>query len=327
MRLATRDTGTPDGELLVVSSDASRALPARNWPNLLAAITDWDAAEGELRVVAARIADGAGEPLDRSQLRAPLPRTWQWLDGSAFQVHADLMQVAFGTAPIEHDKPLMYQGMSDRFYGPTEPVPFRSEADSIDFEGEFGVVVDAVPIGTSAREAVRHIKLVVQLNDWSLRALAVPEMKTGFGWIQAKPACSMAPFAVTPASLGDAWCDGRVCLDLVVEWNGVPFGRANGREMAFGFQELVAHAAATRDLVAGTVIGSGTVANADYAAVGSSCISERRAIEIIADGQPATSFMRFGDRCRMEARTADAQAFFGAIEQTVVQARTPAGTR
>ena len=236
------------------------------------------------------------------------------------------MQVAFGTERIEHDKPLMYQGMSDRFYGPTEPVPFAEEAHGIDFEGEFGVIVDAVPMGTSAAEAMRHIKLLVQINDWSLRALAVPEMKTGFGWIQAKPACSMAPFAVTPDSLGEAWRDGRVCLDLLVEWNGQRFGRANGREMAYGFHELVAHAAATRDLVAGTIIGSGTIANANYAEVGSSCISERRAIEIIADGKPTTPFMRFGETCRMQALTHDDQAPFGTIEQRVVRHSTASRT-
>jgi fumarylacetoacetate (FAA) hydrolase len=311
----------PDGELVVVSDDGTRCVPARaRWPSLLAAIAAWDEAEGGLRA----LADCAGEPLDPATLRAPLPRSWQWLDGSAFQTHADLMQVAFGTAKIEHDKPLMYQGMSDRFLGPNEPVPFPDEAHGIDFEGEFGVIVDHVPMGTSAADGMDHIKLLVQINDWSLRALAVPEMKTGFGWIQAKPACSMAPFAVTPDELGSGWQDGRVCLDLVVEWNGKPFGRANGREMAFGFHELVAHAAATRDLVAGTIIGSGTVANAHYAEAGSSCISERRAIEIIADGKPATPFMRFGDTCRMQALTADDRAIFGAIEQEVadIRART-----
>ena len=320
MRLATRGNGTPDGELLVVSFDETRAQPVPGWPNLLAAITDWSAAEPDLRAAAERVEQGAGEPLDPSALRAPLPRTWQWLDGSAFQAHADLMQVAFGTERIEHDKPLMYQGMSDRFHGPTDPVPFPDEDHGIDFEGEFGVIVDAVPMGTSAADAMRHIKLLVQVNDWSLRALAVPEMKTGFGWIQAKPACSMAPFAVTPDELGDGWRDGRVCLDLVVEWNGRPFGRANGREMACGFHDLVAHAAATRDLVAGTIVGSGTVANADHAEVGSSCISERRAIEIIADGKPTSRFMRFGDRCRMQGTAADGRAVFGTIEQEVVAA-------
>lgn len=318
MRLATRANGTPDGELVIVSEDGTRCVPAgERWPNLLTAIAAWDEAERELH----GLVDGAGEPLDPATLRAPLPRSWQWLDGSAFQTHADLMQVAFGTERIEHDKPLMYQGLSDRFLGPNEPVPFLDEAHGIDFEGEFGVVVDRVPMGISAADAMEHIKLLVQINDWSLRALAVPEMKTGFGWIQAKPACSMAPFAVAPDELGSGWQDGRVCLDLVIAWNGWPFGRANGREMAFGFHELVAHAAATRDLVAGTIIGSGTVANANYAEVGSSCISERRAIEIIADGKPATPFMGFGDTCRMEALTADGRAIFGAIEQEVADAR------
>jgi fumarylacetoacetate (FAA) hydrolase len=231
------------------------------------------------------------------------------------------MQVAFGHDPLPFDKPLMYQGVSDPFLGPVEDVRLPDEAHGIDFEGEFGVIVDFVPMGTSAAAAMAHVKLVVQINDWSLRALAVPEMKTGFGWVQAKPACSMAPFAVTPDDLGGAWCDGRVCLDLLIDWNGERFGAANGREMAFGFHELIAHAAATRDLVAGTVVGSGTVANADYAHVGSSCISERRAIEIIAESKPATGFMRFGDTCRMHASTADGRSIFGAIEQTVVGAR------
>ncbi|HEY6814570.1 MAG TPA: fumarylacetoacetate hydrolase family protein [Croceibacterium sp.] len=317
MRLATRDNGTPDGELLVVAADGSRAKTVLGWPSLLAAIEEWGAAESDLRAVAEQVERGAGGPLDAARLRAPLPRTWQWLDGSAFQTHADLMQIAFGTERIEHDKPLMYQGMSDRFLGPTEDVPFRDEAHGIDFEGEFGVIVDFVPMGTDAAAAMRHIRLIVQINDWSLRALAVPEMKTGFGWIQAKPACSMAPFAITPDELGGAWRDGRVCLDLAIEWNGERFGKANGREMAYGFHELVAHAAATRDLVAGTVIGSGTVANANYAEVGSSCISERRAIEIIADGKPTTRFMRFGDSCRMQALTQDDRAVFGPIEQRV----------
>lgn len=320
MRLATRDNGTPDGELVVVSPDATRALPAPGWPSLLAALGDWTVAERELAALAERVTNGAGDPLEPGTLRAPLPRTWQWLDASAFQTHADLMQVAFGTDPIQADKPLMYQGMSHRFYGPTEPVPFRSEADGIDFEGEFAVIVDAVPMGIAPAEALGHIKLVGQVNDWSLRALAVPEMKTGFGFIQAKPACSMAPFVVTPDELGDAWRDGRVCLDLAIDWNDERFGNANGREMSYGFHELVAHAAATRDLPAGTVIGSGTVANAAYADVGSSCISERRAIEIIADGKPSTGFMRFGDTVRMQAMTADGREVFGAIEQTVAEA-------
>lgn len=320
MRLGTRDNGTPDGELVVVSHDGERMIPAGpQWPNLLAAIDRWAGAEPHLRELAAQLAQGGGEAAGGATWRAPLPRTWQWLDGSAFQVHADLMQVAFATPPIQHDKPLMYQGLSDRFYGPTDPVPFRDAADGIDFEGEFAVIVDAVPMGTSAADALAYIRLLVQVNDWSLRALAVPEMKTGFGWINAKPACSMAPFAITPDALGAAWRDGRVCLDLRIDWNGAPFGRANGREMAYGFHELVAHAAATRDLVAGTVIGSGTVANAAYAQVGSSCISERRAIEMIRAGHPETAFMTFGDRVRMEAVDIQGSRPFGTIDQQVVR--------
>jgi fumarylacetoacetate (FAA) hydrolase len=304
----------------VVSADGERCLaPGGECPNLVGAIESWRNTELVLRSLAERLAAGESEPLDPATLHAPLPRTWQWLDGSAFKAHAELMQVAFGHDSLQFDVPLMYQGMSDLFLGPFEDAPFRSEADGIDFEGEFAVIVDHVPMGTTATEALGHVKLLVQVNDWSLRNLAVPEMKTGFGWVQAKPACSMAPFAVTPDELGDAWRDGRVCLDLIIDWNGRRFGAANGREMAFGFHELIAHAAATRELAAGTIIGSGTVANADYAKVGSSCISERRAIEIIAGGKPETPFMQFGDSVRMEARNADQRAPFGAIDQVVTQ--------
>jgi len=321
MRLATRAQGEPDGELLVVSGDARRCLSAGpRWPNLLAAITRWDVAEPALRALDARLAAGEGTALDESELRAPLPRSWQWLDGSAFPVHGRLMETAFSSPPIETDKPLMYQGMSDCFYGPTDPVPFPDAAQGIDFEGEFGVIVDAVPLGISAAQAMKHIKLVVQINDWSLRALALAEKKTGFGWIQAKPACSMAPYAVTPDALGAHWRDGRVCLDLAIDWNGRRFGNANGCEMAYGFHELIAHAAATRNLVAGTIIGSGTVANEEFARTGSSCISERRAIEIIADGKPSTPFMSFGDRVRMEAHMPEGAAPFGALDQEAVRA-------
>lgn len=317
MRLATRGNGTPDGELVVVSADGARCVAAGpRWPSLLAAFEDWRAAEPALRALNPE----AGEALDQGALRAPLPRTWQWLDGSVFPVHGELMAIAFDLPRSKSDKPLMYQGLSDRFYGPVDDIPFRSEADGIDFEGEFGVIVDAVPMGTTAEQALEHVKLVVQINDWSLRTLAVPEKSTGFGWIQAKPACSLAPFAVTPDALGDGWRDGRVALDLHIDWNGERFGAANGREMAYGFHELIAHAAATRDLAAGTIVGSGTVANAAYAEVGSSCVSERRAIEIIAKGKPTTAFMAFGDTVRMEARDAAGRAPFGAIEQRVVEA-------
>ena len=197
---------------------------------------------------------------------------------------------------------------------------FPSADLGIDFEGEFGVIVDAVPMGTPAAQALQHVKLLVQVNDWSLRKLAVPEMKTGFGWIQAKPVCSMAPFAVTPDELGPQWRDGRVCLDLQVDWNGQLFGRPNGAPMEFGLHELIAHAARTRNLVAGTVIGTGTVSNDNFREIGSTCIAERRGIEVVDLGAAQTEFMKSGDRVRMQAHTADGWTPFGAIDQRVVVA-------
>lgn len=318
MRLATLRSSRADGDLVVVSADAARMIRSDAAPDLLSALERWDAAAPRLREAADRLAAGEGESCEGATFAAPLPRSWQWLDGSAFATHGELMQIAFGLDPLDADRPLMYQGVSDRFYGPADDIPFGDTAQGIDFEGEFGVIVDAVPAGISAAEAMAHIKLIVQINDWSLRAIAPVEMKTGFGWVQAKPPCSVAPFAVTPDELGTAWQDGRVHLDLLIDWNGERFGSANGGAMDFGFHELVAHAALTRDLVAGTIIGSGTVSNRNYADVGSSCISERRAIEIIAAGAPSTAFMGFGDRIRMEARGVGGDALFGAIDQRVV---------
>jgi fumarylacetoacetate (FAA) hydrolase len=214
----------------------------------------------------------------------------------------------------------MYQGVSDTFYSATDDVPFPTEEDGIDFEGEFAVITDAVPMGVTPEQALSHIRLIVQLNDWSLRKIAPIEMKTGFGWVQAKPPCSVAPIAVTPEELGESWRDGRVALPLKVDWNGERFGAANGSEMGFGFHELVAHAARTRALVAGTMIGSGTVSNANFREVGSACIAERRGIELFDDGEAKTPFMKFGDRVRMEAVLPDGSPLFGAIEQQVVRA-------
>ena len=312
MILATLDDGTPDGRLVVVSPDR-RHYALAPAPNLREALEHWAVAAPALSAL-----DAYPESLEGARVAAPLPRTWQWLDGSVYPTHAELMQIAFGLDPIDSDRPLMYQGLSDRFLGPTDDVPVPGEEHGIDFEGEFAVVTDRVPMGTGAADALNHIKLIVQVNDWSLRAIAAAEMKTGFGWVQAKPACSMAPFAVTPDELGPAWQDGRVALDLHIAWNGRPFGHANGAPMLFGFHELIAHAALSRELAAGTVIGSGTVSNPNYGEVGSSCISEVRAIEMIAGGEAATGYMRFGDRVRMEARTADGSAPFGAIDQRVV---------
>lgn len=319
MMLATIADGSPDGRLVVVSRDHTRYLLAEP-TTLQTALEHWPEVAPLLQAKADLLEDGAGERLQDHLLRAPLPRAWQWLDGSAFPSHGALMQQAFKLKPIETDRPLMYQGLSHQFLGPHEDVPLPSEDDGIDFEGEFGVITDAVPMGITAGDALEHIRLIVLINDWSLRTLAPVEMKTGFGWIQAKPACSMAPIAVTPDELGPAWRNGRVCLALEVKWNGKHFGHPNGEAMAFGFHDLIAHAARTRSLCAGTIIGSGTVSNTNYEEVGSACIAEQRGIELIRYGTPRTEFMRFGDSVRMEARTLDSRALFGAIEQRVVQA-------
>jgi len=319
MKLATLDNGTADGRLVVVSNDGSRCLEPESFTTLQQAVEHWSQAQEHCRMLAEQLAAGKGRPVTPSQFMAPLPRAWQWLDGSAFDSHGELMQQAFKHEPIERDKPLMYQGMSHRFYGPLEDMPFPRAEDGIDFEGEFGVITDAVPMGISAEEALSHIKLLVLVNDWSLRNLAVPEMKTGFGWIQAKPACSMAPFAVPPDAAGPAWQDGRLHLDLQVVWNGKHFGNPNGGAMSVGFHELIAHAAATRSLCAGTIIGSGTVSNANYRDTGSTCISERRGIEMIDSGVPQTGFMQYGDRVQMQADMPDGSSLFGLLDQQVVR--------
>ena len=314
MRLATLKRGGRDGTLVVVDGGGARVATVAGYPTLQSALDDWDMAQGALAAAAA--AAESGERVAAEDFAAPLPRAWQWLDGSAFPNHGALMQRAFNHAPIETDLPLMYQGLSHRFIAPTDDVPFPSEADGIDFEGEFGIVTGDVPMGCPADEALAHVRLIVLINDWSLRAIAPVEMKTGFGWIQAKPACSVAPFAVTPDVLGDAWRDGRVCLPLTVEVDGTWFGHPNGAAMEYGFHDLIAHAARSRSLPAGTIIGSGTVSNPEHDVVGSTCLSERRAIEMIAGGGPKTPFLSFGARVTM--RAGDADSPFGVIDQRVV---------
>jgi fumarylacetoacetate (FAA) hydrolase len=323
VKLATLNDGTRDGRLAVVSRDHKRAVPAAGIAATLQdAIDRWGEVEAPLRALAARLEAGTATQTAEfvaNAALAPLPRAWQWLDGSAYDSHGALMQKVFNLGATPKDRPLMYQGMSDTFYAATVDIPMPSEADGIDFEGEFGVIVDAVPKGVTPEEAALHVKLIVQINDWSLRVLAPIEMKTGFGWIQAKPPCAMAPVAVTPDELGAAWRDGRVDLPLHVQFNGAQFGAAQGYPMAWSLPELVAHAARTRALCAGTVIGTGTVSNENFREVGSSCIAERRGIELLDEGAPRTGFMKFGDRVRMEARLADGTPLFGVIDQRVVQ--------
>ena len=313
MRLATLQNGTRDGRLVVVSPDGGHSAAAPV-PTLQAALENW----AEVAPVLAAISVFP-DALDPAQILAPLPRAWQWLDGSVYPSHGALMDKALNITPFKPDWPPMYQGVSDTFYAALADVPMADEALGIDFEGEFGIITDAVPMGVTPAQAAKHIRLIVQINDWSLRKLAGPEMRSGFGWIQAKPPCSMAPFAITPDELGDYWRNARPALHLAVDLNGQRFGNAYGEPMAYGFDELVAHAARTRNLVAGTVIGSGTVSNENYREVGSSCIAERRGIEIVDHGEARTEFMRYGDRVRMEAHLPDGRAPFGAIEQRVVK--------
>jgi fumarylacetoacetate (FAA) hydrolase len=232
------------------------------------------------------------------------------------------MQKVFKLAPIEgrDTRPLMYQGGSDDLLGACADMPFPSERDGIDFEAEVAVVVDRVPMGTRAAQAMEHVKLIMLANDASLRVLAPVEMKTGFGWIQAKPSTSFSPVAVTPDELGPAWHDGRVCLPVHVHWNGREFGHPNASAMGFGFHELIAHAAYSRTLSAGTIIGSGTISNESYRTVGSACIAERRGIELVDSGAAVTEYMKFGDRVRIEMFDGEGRSIFGAIDQKMVRA-------
>jgi len=253
-------------------------------------------------------------------LDAPLPRAWQWLDGSAFAQHGALMAKAFGRAPIESESPLMYQGMSHRFLGPHDAVPFPSEDHGIDFEGEFAVITGDVPMAAGRQAASTSIKLVMQLNDWSLRRLGALEVKTGFGWVLSKPACSAAPIAVTPDELGPVWRDHRVLATLEVRRDEAIFGRVPADEMTCGFDELIVHAARTRALCAGTIIGSGTVSNSRYLQTGSCCISERQAIEMIEQGKALTPFLRYGERVRMAAFAPDGVLpLFGLMDNVIVR--------
>jgi len=326
MKLASLKGGK-NGRLVVVSRDLQQSVSAQAIaPTLLDAVERWTECEPRLQQLYARLnaghVDGASA-FDPRQAAAPLPRAPQWCDGSAFLNHGRLMETAFKLAPIPDMEtiPLIYQGGSDDFLGATDDVPLPDEAHGIDFEGEYGVILRDVPLGASPQLARERIALLVQVNDVSLRAFGPREMKTGFGFFQAKPSSSFAPVAVTPDEIGEHWRNARVHLDLHVEYNSEWFGNPNGAEMNFGFDDLVAHAAATRRLSAGTIIGSGTVSNAG-GQKGSACIAERRAIETIEHGMPKTPFMRFGDRVRMEARQ-DGHCVFGAIDQRIVRAAMP----
>lgn len=324
MKLATIHDGTVDGRLVVVARDLAHVAPAEGIARTLQeALEQWDSVLGSLQVLYEKVNAGTAAKAVASasvHFMAPLPRAWQWLDASAFPQHGILMAKAFDRAPFETEWPLMYQGLSHLFYGATDDVPFVAEADGIDFEGEYGVITGAVAMGASRAEVAASIRLAVQINDWSLRTYAPREMQTGFGWILAKPACGVAPIAVTPDELGSAWQNQRILATLVVERSGERFGAVPATEMDRGFDELIAHAARTRPLCAGTLVGSGTVSHSGYRELGSCCISERRAIEMIDHGGLAsTPFLSFGESVRMVAFGDEPDLpLFGVLDQRVV---------
>ena len=329
MKLASLNNGR-DGALVVVSKDLRRQLSATDVaPTLQSALDNWSSVRPALQKLAARVDGGAGQPFDESLCDSPLPRAYQWADGSAYVNHVELVRKARGAempASFWTD-PLMYQGGSDSFLAPREPIRMADEAWGIDFEAEVVVVTDDVPMGVSADKAAGHIQLILLVNDVSLRNLIPGELGKGFGFFQSKPSSAFSPVAVTPDELGAAWSDAKLHLPLLSTLNGKLIGRPDaGIDMTFNFGQLIAHAAKSRPLCAGTLIGSGTVSNkldggpgkhiAD-GGVGYSCIAEIRTIETINNGKPTTSFMKFGDRIRIEMHDADGASIFGAIEQTV----------
>lgn len=323
MKLATLRNGSRDGRLVIVSRDLERAADASAIaPTMQVALENWRAVAPLLAQRYAALNAGTlpdAFAFDPAQAAAPLPRAYQFIDASAFLNHGDIMERAYNlTVRKTPGVPILIQRQGDDFRGPCDDYAFPSEDDGGDFEGEFGVVLDDVPMGVAAGDALAHVRLLTLFNDVSMRAHLFRELGMGFGFIQAKPATAFAPVAVTPDELGDAWRDGRVHLDLRVERNGEWFGHPNGGAMDFGFGELIAHLAYNRNLGAGTIVGSGTVSNSNYREVGSACLAERRAIEVIEHGEPRTPFLRFGDRLRFEAPGADGVSVFGAIAHRFV---------
>jgi fumarylacetoacetate (FAA) hydrolase len=332
MKLASLKGGR-DGRLVVVSSDLAWFAPADAIaPTLQAALDDWDRCEPLLRGLAESLDHGAlpRERFHEHDAHSPLPRAYQWADGSAYVNHVALVRKARAADMPDSfwTDPLMYQGGSDSFLAPRDPIPLKDEAWGCDLEGEVAVITGDVPLGASREEGLAAIRLVLLVNDVSLRNLIPGELAKNFGFFQSKPASAFSPVAVTPDSLGDRWKDGRLHGALEVELNGKPFGEANaGVDMTFDFGTLIAHAAKTRALSAGTIIGSGTVSNRDadggpgkpidQGGLGYSCIAEVRTVETLLAGEAKTPFLRHGDRVRIEMRDAKRHSIFGAIEQEV----------
>jgi fumarylacetoacetate (FAA) hydrolase len=332
MKLATLKDGSRDGKLVVVNTSLTRCTEAAHIaPTLQAALDNWAAVAPKLAVLAESLEHDAVPSMrfHEHNAHSPLPRAFQWADGSAYVNHVELVRKARGAELPESfwTDPLMYQGGSDSFLSPRDPVVMADEAYGIDMEGEVAVIVDDVPMGATVDQARAAIRLIMLVNDVSLRGLIPAELAKGFGFFQSKPSSAFSPVAVTPEELGEAWDGGKVHLPLRVDVNGKPFGRANaGIDMTFDFPTLVAHAAKTRPLTAGSIIGSGTVSNkldggpgkpVAEGGVGYSCIAEIRMIETIRDGAPKTPFLQFGDTVRIEMLDRDGHSVFGAIEQRI----------
>ncbi|TVO73494.1 fumarylacetoacetate hydrolase family protein [Sedimenticola selenatireducens] len=332
MKLASLKQGR-DGALILVSRDLKRAVSAGDIAaTLQAALDDWARSQPKLQARYEQINAGTVEgafDLEMDKLASPLPRAYQWADGSAYVNHVELVRKARGAEIPEsfwHD-PLMYQGGSDSFLGPREPIKMADTAWGIDFEGEVAVVTDDVPMGCSTEQAADSIRLLMLVNDISLRGLIPAELAKGFGFFQSKPSSAFSPVAITPDELGDSWQDGRVKLPLLMDYNNKPFGKANaGVDMTFNFPQLIAHAAKSRPLGAGAIIGSGTVSNKQNTewgsaiadgGVGYSCIAEVRMIETINSGKPETPFMGYGDTIRIRMEDSEGNNIFGDIDQVV----------
>jgi fumarylacetoacetate (FAA) hydrolase len=324
MKLATLKNGTRDGALLVVNRQGTHAVHASNIaPNLQAALETWSAVEGDLQSLYKAINSGTAEgvfEIDFDQLLSPLPRAYQWIDGSAYLNHIELVRRARGAEMPESflSDPLVYQGGSDRFLAPREDIAHSSTKFGIDFEAELAVITDDVPYQTSTENAASHVKLLMLVNDVSLRALIPPELAKGFGFFVSKPPTAFSPFAVTPDELGESWKEGKVHLDMEVHYNGAWYGNPNaGPEMQFSFYQLVQHVTQTRPLRAGAIIGSGTISNKDRSR-GSCCLAEKRMIEKIEQGEFITPFMQFGDTVHIDMKK-DGESIFGSIDQKVVE--------
>ena len=330
MKLATLKTGGRDGRLIVVSRDLKRAVAASEVAlSLQVVLDDWHGKAPKLAQRSAALNSGRAADafdFDPNRCASPLPRAYQWADGSAYVNHVELVRKARGAQmpPSFWTDPLMYQGGSDTFLGPCDPILAQSEDWGIDLEGEVAVVTDDVPMGVEPDKAGQHIRLLMLVNDVSLRNLIPNELGKGFGFFQSKPSSAFSPVAVTPDELGEAWNGSKLSLPVIVHINGSQFGEPNaGDDMTFDFPQLIAHAAKTRPLAAGTIVGSGTISNLDRSR-GAACIAEKRMLETIDTGKPVTPFLRFGDRVRIEMRDADGNSIFGAIDQEVQRYSPPA---